>query len=382
MRLGSTRPRGPAWPVVVVALLTALVTGTALAAFGAWLRLAPGPDDWTVRVTLPAVGPWQPAIDVSVARALEAATDARWARWIDGRRVSTRFGILQPQWRAADATLVVRCAPCRPQFAALGERALELQRIDVELRRLDERHYVGRALASGLEMPLRIDATRKGMTIAGELAPTPISAVYALLGEAVPEARTARIDGTVAARLSLALPSSRWHVDPQIEGFAVHGLGTESLLDADPPGSCLPIPGGRVSPALERAVVAAEDQRFAEHAGYDLVELRAALDRNQRESRVERGASTLTQQLAKLVYVGDERSLARKARELLYAVEMERTLGKGRILRLYLAMAPWGDGLCGAEAAALHQFGVGAARLDARQSRLLASRLRTGGAAF
>ena len=105
---------------------------------------------------------------------------------------------------------------------------------------------------------------------------------------------------------------------------------------------------------LARAVIAAEDQRFYEHGGYDLAELGAALAQNQDspdEGRAGRGASTLTQQLAKLLVTGDERSPARKLRELLYAVEMEQTLGKNRILRLYLAHAPWGNGICGAEAA-------------------------------
>jgi membrane peptidoglycan carboxypeptidase len=76
-----------------------------------------------------------------------------------------------------------------------------------------------------------------------------------------------------------------------------------------------------------------------------------ALQRNQRPGASIAGASTLTQQLAKLVVAGDERSAVRKLRELLYAVEMERTLGKARILQLYLALAPWGDGVCGAERA-------------------------------
>lgn len=94
-------------------------------------------------------------------------------------------------------------------------------------------------------------------------------------------------------------------------------------------------------------------------------------------SRVmERGASTLSQQVAKLLVTGDERSPARKLRELLYAVEMERTLGKARILRLYLDHAPWGaHGLCGAEAAAAHYFGVRAHELTPGQSAWLAAML-------
>jgi hypothetical protein len=89
-----------------------------------------------------------------------------------------------------------------------------------------------------------------------------------------------------------------------------------------------------------------------------------------------RGASTLSQQLAKMLYVGDERTAVRKVRELLYAVELDRTLGKARVLQLYLSVVPWGDGQCGAEAAALHYFGKRAAALDAAEAVWLASLLR------
>ncbi|HEX3141591.1 MAG TPA: biosynthetic peptidoglycan transglycosylase, partial [Rhizobacter sp.] len=99
---------------------------------------------------------------------------------------------------------------------------------------------------------------------------------------------------------------------------------------------------------------AAEDQRFYEHAGFDLAETMEAWSSNRRSGELQRGASTVSQQLAKLLYTGDSRSHGRKLRELLYAVEIDRTLGKARELNLYLAIAPWGDGQCGAHAAARH----------------------------
>lgn len=95
----------------------------------------------------------------------------------------------------------------------------------------------------------------------------------------------------------------------------------------------------RAGSLLARAVLAAEEQRFFEHRGYDLVEMNKALRSNQSEDATFRGASTLSQQVAKLLVTGRERSLVR---ELLYAVEMEQTLGKARILRLYLDYAPRG----------------------------------------
>ncbi len=89
-----------------------------------------------------------------------------------------------------------------------------------------------------------------------------------------------------------------------------------------------------------------------------------------------RGGSTLTQQLAKLVYTGDDRDPSRKLRELLYAVEMEETLGKARILQIYLAIAPWGPGVCGAERAAQLYLGKPASRVDPLEAAWLAGLLR------
>jgi membrane carboxypeptidase/penicillin-binding protein PbpC len=174
----------------------------------------------------------------------------------------------------------------------------------------------------------------------------------------------------------LSLPSGSFTVAPSIEGFEVAGLGTQSLAGAR--SSCAR--GQRASRLmpeswLARAVVAAEDQRFFDHKGYDLAELASSITRNQQAHRIERGASTLSQQLAKLLITGDERSPVRKLRELLYAVEMERTLGKARMLRLYLDNAPWGARLCGAEAAAHHYFGVRAHELTPAQASWLAAML-------
>jgi monofunctional glycosyltransferase len=109
------------------------------------------------------------------------------------------------------------------------------------------------------------------------------------------------------------------------------------------------------------------------------VELTESFAKNQRSAQIERGASTLSQQLAKLLVTGAERSPVRKLRELLYAVEMEDTLGKARILRLYLDNAPWGPGICGAEAAAKHYFGTTARKLEARQAVWLAAMLHNPG---
>jgi membrane peptidoglycan carboxypeptidase len=102
---------------------------------------------------------------------------------------------------------------------------------------------------------------------------------------------------------------------------------------------------------LPAAVIAAEDQRFEQHGGFDEAQLVPLLASFNLDSS-PRGASTLTQQLARTLFTGGERTIARKLRELLYAIEMERTLGKARIIELYLNTVDWGPGLCGARSAA------------------------------
>ena len=190
----------------------------------------------------------------------------------------------------------------------------------------------------------------------------------------------AQIDGTFAFKATLDLPSKALSVQPRLDGMRVQGLGTEAWAQAQ--SQCnqgLPASAKKATLSadslLARAVLAAEDQRFYEHPGYDLVEMNQALRSNQMEDANVRGASTLSQQLAKLLVTGGERSPVRKLRELLYAVEMEQTLGKARILHLYLSHAPWGANVCGAKAAAHTYFGKRADQLSPAQAVWLAAML-------
>jgi membrane peptidoglycan carboxypeptidase len=132
---------------------------------------------------------------------------------------------------------------------------------------------------------------------------------------------------------------------------------------------------------LPAAVLAAEDQRFRQHAGFDEAEV-AALLAHVADGRPARGASTITQQLARTLVTGHERTAARKLRELLYAIEMERTLGKERILELYLNTVDWGPGICGAKAAARTYFRKSPAKLTPIEAAWLAGILRNPHAAW
>lgn len=134
------------------------------------------------------------------------------------------------------------------------------------------------------------------------------------------------------------------------------------------------VPLDHISPWLQQAVVNSEDARFYLHHGIDQVELDRALEKAMDEGRLGRGASTLTQQLAKNLWLGEQRSLWRKAREYFLARRLE-SLGKDRILELYLNLVEWGTGIYGAEAASRTWFGKPARALSPEEASILAAML-------
>src|SRR5688572_27318285 len=128
----------------------------------------------------------------------------------------------------------------------------------------------------------------------------------------------------------------------------------------------------RISKNLQRAVIVAEDSRFFEHEGVDLEEIRKSIEINMERGAAVRGASTITQQLAKNLYLSPSRDPFRKLRELIIARRLEAGLSKVRIFEIYLNVIEWGDGIWGAEAAARRYFGISASALNREQSALLA----------
>lgn len=133
------------------------------------------------------------------------------------------------------------------------------------------------------------------------------------------------------------------------------------------------VPLSRISLHLQRAVIAAEDASFFIHEGFDWEGIKDAAIHNLEAGELKRGGSTITQQLAKNLYLSSERSLLRKAREALITRSLEHRLSKQRILELYLNVAEWGRGVYGAEAAARHHFAKSAADLTAEEAAWLAS---------
>ncbi|MEO6545887.1 MAG: monofunctional biosynthetic peptidoglycan transglycosylase, partial [Nitrospiraceae bacterium] len=133
------------------------------------------------------------------------------------------------------------------------------------------------------------------------------------------------------------------------------------------------VPLSRIAPSLRQAVVGAEDAAFFTHEGFDWEGIKEAAKYNLEAGELKRGGSTITQQLAKNLYLSSERSLFRKAREALITRSLEQQLTKERILELYLNVAEWGQGVYGAEAAARHHFKKSARDLTLDEAAWLAA---------
>lgn len=132
------------------------------------------------------------------------------------------------------------------------------------------------------------------------------------------------------------------------------------------------VPYSRISPNLKRAVLVAEDDAFFEHEGVDFDQLKESIEVDLARGRAVRGASTITQQLAKNLYLSPSRDPLRKLKEWILARRLEAALSKARIFEIYLNVIEWGDGVWGAEAAARTYFGMSASALSPTQAALLA----------
>ena len=133
------------------------------------------------------------------------------------------------------------------------------------------------------------------------------------------------------------------------------------------------VPYNRISNNLKRALVAAEDAKFLDHEGFDWEGIQKAYEKDLKKGRIVAGGSTISQQLAKNLFLSGKRSPWRKGEESIITVMIEHTMSKRRILELYLNSIEWGNGIFGAEAAAKHYYGIDAANLSAFQAARLAA---------
>lgn len=133
------------------------------------------------------------------------------------------------------------------------------------------------------------------------------------------------------------------------------------------------MPLSKISPHLQGAVIVAEDASFFQHEGFDWEGIKTAAVKDLEAGSFKKGGSTITQQLAKNLYLSTDKTVLRKAKEALITRELEHRLTKKRILELYLNVAEWGRGIYGAEAAARHHFGKSALELAPEEAALLAA---------
>lgn len=131
-------------------------------------------------------------------------------------------------------------------------------------------------------------------------------------------------------------------------------------------------PYSKISPYLVKAVIIAEDDKFWQHEGFDFEAIQKAVEKDIKAGRLKAGGSTISQQLAKNLYLTPEKSVLRKIREAVITWKIERTLSKRRIIELYLNVVEWGDGVFGAEAAARAYFGKPAYELTPMEAARMA----------
>lgn len=162
------------------------------------------------------------------------------------------------------------------------------------------------------------------------------------------------------------------HVDPGQTHFMAERLA--GLREKHPKAQLQQawVPYGRISMQLKRAVVAAEDDKFIDHEGFDWQGIQKALEKNQQQGKVVAGGSTISQQLAKNLFLSSAKTPWRKAQEAIITVWLEQLWSKRRILEVYLNVVEWGEGVFGAEAAARRYYGTSAAQLSAEQAARLA----------
>ena len=185
----------------------------------------------------------------------------------------------------------------------------------------------------------------------------------------------------IAVLVAISFAWTAWEVWrwPDVAALANEDPTTTALIesrrDDGEPVEWRMVPYAAISSELKRAVLVAEDIDFFSHHGFATGEIRTAIEDAVKEGRRLRGASTLTQQLAKNLWLSTRRSPVRKLEEAILTTQLERHLTKRRILELYLNVVEFGPGRFGAETASRHYFGKPAAALDASEAAALAAGL-------
>jgi len=166
-----------------------------------------------------------------------------------------------------------------------------------------------------------------------------------------------------------------WWVDhnPSNSAFMDERLGVMQEKNPDAELRHKWVPYSRISNNLKRALIAAEDAKFVDHEGFDWEGIQKAYEKNLKKGKIVAGGSTISQQLAKNLFLSGRRTPWRKAEEAVITVMLEQMMSKRRILEIYMNVVEWGNGVFGAEAAARYYFKTGAANLSTFQAAKLAA---------
>lgn len=166
-----------------------------------------------------------------------------------------------------------------------------------------------------------------------------------------------------------------WWIDHNPASSAFMEAGLSRLQDKNPDAALRHkwVPYSRISPQLKRAIVAAEDSKFLDHEGFDIDGIQKAVEKNMQKGELVAGGSTISQQLAKNLFLSGNRNFLRKGQEAIITLMIESTWSKRRILEVYLNVIEWGNGIYGAEAAARRYYKTSAAKLSPRQAAQLAA---------
>lgn len=166
-----------------------------------------------------------------------------------------------------------------------------------------------------------------------------------------------------------------WWIDHNPSSSAFMNAGLSRLQDKNPDAELRHkwVTYERISPHLKRAIVAAEDSKFLGHEGFDIEGIQSAVEKNLKKGKLVAGGSTISQQLAKNLFLSGDRSFIRKGQEAIITLMIESTWSKHRILEVYLNVIEWGNGIYGAEAAARRYYKISAAGLNASQAAQMAA---------
>jgi hypothetical protein len=285
--------------------------------------------------------------------------------------------------------MALNCLKCHFLLKDLSPKTVEFDAIDLTVN-LNQHQLSGTLTtqSDGHSRSIQYSglAHMNGLDLKWNLPTSPIADLLAPLKSHSDIIQKAQVTGTLSANGTLHWPSRIWSANPVIKNFNVTGLNTERL-NTEPFEYLCPAPSkqyaknvisseiwqdkAQLGRWLPMAVIIAEDAQFMHHPGYNIDTLRHLLSQEVANKRL--GGSTITQQLAKYLFTDGERLWKRKIEELLYAVEMENTLGKQRILNLYLNTVDWAPATCGAFEAAKLYFAVKPEDLSPIQAAWLAS---------